>query len=67
MESAALTETCWAITDPTREWKGVRVVRDPFPMVHNGEVSTISAKAGSTATMWAAAFFIFAEEYATRA
>lgn len=35
-------------------------------MVHSGEESTISAKHGSVSTMYAAAFFIFAEEYATR-
>ena len=65
--SAAFTDTCWPMIDPTREWKGSSDARDPLPIVHSGEVSTISAKAGSTWTRCWAAFFILAAEYATRA
>lgn len=67
MTSAAFTDTCWLMMDSTKEWKGSICARDPFPMVHRGEDSTISSNAGSTVTRCWAAFLIFAAEYATRA
>ena len=67
MTSAAFTETCWLMMDSTREWKGSISAREPFPIVHRGEVPTTHSKAGSTVTRCWAAFFIFAAEYATRA
>ena len=67
MESAAFTETCCAITDPTSDSKGFSDVRAPLPIEHTGEAVTMSAKAGSVSTMKDAALRILAREYATRA
>ena len=67
MESAAFTDTCCAITDPTSDSKGLSDVRAPLPIEHTGEDLTMSAKAGSVSTMKDAALRILAREYATRA
>ena len=67
MESAAFTDTCCAMTDPTSDSKGLSDFRAPAPIEHTGEDSTMSAKAGSVSTMKDAALCILPREYATRA
>jgi len=67
MESAAFTDTCCAITDPTRDSKGSSDVRAPLPIEHTGDASTMSAKAGSVSTMKDAALRNLTREYATSA